>query len=138
MARNASVQTKVGFTVLAWAVALLLFSPILWTIVTAFKTEAEAIATFLESRVAGLVLVSDHVPERDILALARARHPIVLINRAIPELAAHAIRIDNVYSGALATRHLLELGHTRIAHVAGILSRSGARERLEGYHLALR
>ena len=50
MARNASVQTKIGFTILAWAVALLLFSPILWTIVTAFKTEAEAIAappTFL-------------------------------------------------------------------------------------------
>ena len=50
MARTASVQTKIGFTVLAWAVALLLFSPILWTIVTAFKSEAEAIAappTFL-------------------------------------------------------------------------------------------
>lgn len=102
------------------------------------QIEAEAIATFLETRVAGLVLFSDHVPERDILTLARARHPIVLINRVIPELAAHAIRIDNVYSGALATRHLLSLGHTRIAHVAGTLSRSGARERLEGYHLALR
>jgi LacI family transcriptional regulator len=102
------------------------------------RAEAEAIAMFLETRAAGLVLVSDHVPERDILALARARHPIVLINRFIPELAAHAIRIDNVYSGALATRHLLGLGHTRIAHIAGSLSRSGARERLEGYHLALR
>ena len=44
MARNVSVQTKTGFTILAWAVALLLFSPILWTILTAFKTEAEAIA----------------------------------------------------------------------------------------------
>jgi LacI family transcriptional regulator len=100
--------------------------------------EAEAVAMFLETRVAGLVLVSDHVPERDILALARARHPIVLINRFIPELSAHAIRIDNVFSGALATRHLLALGHTRIAHIAGTLGRSGARERLEGYHLALR
>ena len=89
-------------------------------------------------RVAGLVLVSDHVPDRDVLALARARHPIVLVNRVIPELVTHAIRIDNVYSGALATRHLLELGHTRIAHVAGSLNRTGARERLEGYHLALR
>ena len=28
MARTASVQTKIGFTILAWAVALLLFSPI--------------------------------------------------------------------------------------------------------------
>jgi len=102
------------------------------------SAEAEAIAMFVEARVAGLVLVSDHVPDRDVLALSRARHPIVLVNRVIPELAAHAIRIDNVYSGALATRHLLGLGHTRIAHVAGSLNRTGARERLEGYHLALR
>ncbi|MBN9336198.1 MAG: carbohydrate ABC transporter permease, partial [Devosia sp.] len=45
MARRVSTSTKVGFTVLAWAVALLLFSPILWTVLTAFKTEAEAIAS---------------------------------------------------------------------------------------------
>jgi LacI family transcriptional regulator len=102
------------------------------------EVEAAAIAMFLESRVAGLVLFSDHVPVRDILGLARAGHPIVLINRVVPELAAHAIRIDNVYSGALATHHLLALGHTRIAHVAGPLGRAGARERLEGYHQALR
>lgn len=44
MARNVSTQTRIGFTALARIVALLLFSPILWTILTAFKTEAEAIA----------------------------------------------------------------------------------------------
>jgi sorbitol/mannitol transport system permease protein len=50
MARNVSVQTKIGFTIAAWAIALILFSPILWVVLTAFKTEAEAIAntpTFL-------------------------------------------------------------------------------------------
>ena len=50
MARNVSTQTKIGFTIGAWVIALLLFSPILWTILTAFKTEGEAIAnppTFL-------------------------------------------------------------------------------------------
>ena len=45
MARRVPTSTRIGFTVLAWAVALLLFSPILWTLVTAFKTEAEAIAS---------------------------------------------------------------------------------------------
>src|SRR5215217_7777026 len=44
MARNVSVQAKVGFTIAAWAVALILFSPILWVLLTAFKTESEAIA----------------------------------------------------------------------------------------------
>lgn len=44
MARNVSTGTKVGFTIAAWAVALILFSPILWVLLTAFKTEAEAIS----------------------------------------------------------------------------------------------
>jgi sorbitol/mannitol transport system permease protein len=44
MAREVSVQKKWAWTVLAWIVALLLFFPILWTILTAFKSEGEAIA----------------------------------------------------------------------------------------------
>ena len=44
MARNVPVSTRIGFTIGAWAVALILFSPILWVLLTAFKTEAEAIA----------------------------------------------------------------------------------------------
>ena len=39
MARAASPQRRWMFTVFAWLVALLIFFPILWTILTAFKTE---------------------------------------------------------------------------------------------------
>ena len=44
MARAVSPQRKWAWTILAWVVGLLLFFPILWTILTAFKTEGEAIA----------------------------------------------------------------------------------------------
>ena len=44
MARAASTRARIGWSVLAWAVGLALFFPILWTILTSFKTEAEAIA----------------------------------------------------------------------------------------------
>jgi sorbitol/mannitol transport system permease protein len=44
MARAVSLQRKWAWTIFAWIVALLLFFPILWTILTAFKTEGEAIA----------------------------------------------------------------------------------------------
>ena len=44
MARNVPASTRIGFTALAWIIALILFSPILWVLLTAFKTEAEAIA----------------------------------------------------------------------------------------------
>jgi len=45
MARAVSTQRKAGFTILAWLVALLIFFPILWTVLTSFKSEAEAIAS---------------------------------------------------------------------------------------------
>jgi sorbitol/mannitol transport system permease protein len=45
MARAVTTQRKVVFTVIAWAVGLTLFFPVLWTILTSFKTEGEAIAT---------------------------------------------------------------------------------------------
>jgi sorbitol/mannitol transport system permease protein len=43
VARAVSPQKKWSFTILAWLVALLLFFPILWTILTSFKTEGDAI-----------------------------------------------------------------------------------------------
>ncbi|HWJ75571.1 MAG TPA: carbohydrate ABC transporter permease [Kaistia sp.] len=43
MARAISPQKKWTFTILAWIVALIIFFPILWTFLTAFKTEGDAI-----------------------------------------------------------------------------------------------
>ena len=42
MARAVSVRRKLVVTALAWAVGFAIFFPILWTILTSFKTEAEA------------------------------------------------------------------------------------------------
>ena len=46
MARAVSTRTKVGWTIAAWVIALLIFFPILYTIITSFKSETEAIAGF--------------------------------------------------------------------------------------------
>lgn len=45
MARNASKRRRWALTILAWAIALLIFFPILWMVLTSFKTEADAVAT---------------------------------------------------------------------------------------------
>ncbi len=44
MARAVTNQRKTVNTVVAWAIGLLIFFPVLWTVLTSFKTEAEAIA----------------------------------------------------------------------------------------------
>lgn len=45
MARSVSTSRKALMTALAWGIALIIFFPILWTILTSFKTEADAIAS---------------------------------------------------------------------------------------------
>ena len=45
MARAVSTRTKVTYTIAAWTVALLIFFPVLWMILTSFKTEASAVAS---------------------------------------------------------------------------------------------
>ncbi len=45
MARNVTPQRKAINTVIAWAIGFLIFFPILWTILTSFKTEAQAISS---------------------------------------------------------------------------------------------
>ena len=44
MARAVTPRRKLINTAAAWAVGLLIFFPILWTILTSFKTEAQAIS----------------------------------------------------------------------------------------------
>jgi sorbitol/mannitol transport system permease protein len=43
MARNASIRRKLVVTAFAWTVGLVIFFPILWTLLTSFKTEGDAI-----------------------------------------------------------------------------------------------
>ncbi len=44
MARNVTGKRKTVNTIVAWGIGLLIFFPILWTILTSFKTEAQAIS----------------------------------------------------------------------------------------------
>jgi sorbitol/mannitol transport system permease protein len=46
MARAVSTRTKIGWSIAAWLVAFVIFFPILYAILTSFKTEPEAIAGF--------------------------------------------------------------------------------------------
>ena len=43
MARSVKNQQKMVYTVIAWTIGLLIFFPVLWTVLTSFKTEAQAI-----------------------------------------------------------------------------------------------
>jgi len=47
------------------------------------------------------------------------------------------IVLDNIKGGYLATNHLIELGHSRIAFISGSLNRLSRKDRYQGYIKAL-
>ena len=49
-----------------------------------------------------------------------------------------SVQVDDLLASYAATRHLLELGHKRIAFLAGPLAAPWSQERFEGYRRALR
>jgi len=98
---------------------------------------SEALDVFLERHVDALVVVGGQVRDELLLGVAE-RLPLVAIGRSLAGRESHCIQVRNFEGGYAATRHLLDLGHTRIAHITGIPWHPHAIERREGYAQALR
>ncbi len=86
-------------------------------------------------RVDGLIVFSPNVdlPVR----LLPADFPVVLMGGCPRTDVANLVYLDNRHDAAIATGHLLELGHTRIGQITGPLAEDCAQERNAGYREAL-
>lgn len=65
------------------------------------------------------------------------RLPIVFLDRLPPVRVDFSVSSDNTEAGYSATRHLIELGHIKIAFIAGHIGLSPHRDRLEGFRKAM-
>src|SRR5215213_3695146 len=87
------------------------------------QPEQTALETFLDKRVDGIICMSNTVEASadHILQVTRMGVPLVVINRALRTPELHQIAWDDVEIGRRATEYLIGLGHTRIAHLSGLL-----------------
>lgn len=99
------------------------------------RREEAAIDMLLGSRVDGLIVASQR-GEHDPGLFAGLRTPFVLLDRSFSELDCACVRTDDVQVGDIATQHLIDLGHRRIAHLRGS-SVSVGRLRFEGFRQAM-
>ncbi len=85
------------------------------------EREASHLEVFEEQRVGGL-LISPVEDDLSRLELARDRGiPVVLVDREAGSSGFPSVSVDDVAGGALAARHLLDLGRRRLAFVGGPL-----------------
>jgi DNA-binding LacI/PurR family transcriptional regulator len=78
--------------------------------------ERAAVESFLSHRVNGIALLGSQLPAAEIQQLAR-EVPTVVAGRRVD--AVDWVAVDDAAGAALATEHLISLGHRRIAHIDG-------------------
>jgi LacI family transcriptional regulator len=98
--------------------------------------ERQEIRTLLSRGVDVLLIASCQANLRNFYELGDNRTPYLLFDRNFPHLAAHFVGSDDVQVGEMATRHLIEIGRKRIAHIGG-KNTSPSFDRLRGYRNAL-
>jgi LacI family transcriptional regulator len=92
---------------------------------------------FVERRVDGVVVVSAGEDVGAIKVLAAADMALITIDRSVPGAGVSSVHVDNRHGGYLATKHLIEHGHRRIACLAGPDTVNNAVERRRGWEAAL-
>ncbi|MEK5238137.1 LacI family DNA-binding transcriptional regulator [Paenibacillus sp. FSL L8-0470] len=88
---------------------------------------------FQEDRVDGIIVLSSLEEEAYVTELERKRIPFVMIDSHGEHSNVTTINVDNYLGGYEATKHLIALGHTRIAHITGQSVFLSARQRKEGF-----
>ena len=99
-------------------------------------TEARCIDVLRSRRVDGIMVLTGRLPDAALTACARSL-PVVVTGRNLSAAGLFSLNFDNFEGGRLATRHLIDLGHQRIALIAGDQDHPDANERLRGYRAAL-
>lgn len=90
-----------------------------------------------EDRVDGVIMLSPLGEDESMFELKKRNIPFVMLDNQQPSPSVPSVIVDNFKGGYEATRHLIELGHTRIAHIAGQQFFLSSRERERGFRQAM-
>ncbi|MBV9796246.1 MAG: LacI family DNA-binding transcriptional regulator [Actinobacteria bacterium] len=86
----------------------------------------------------GFVLATARAHDPVLAEVARDELPVVLMNRLDPEHDFSSVSVDNEHGMRMSVSHLVALGHTRIAHIAGPRQVSTGEGRRRGYYEGLK
>ena len=99
-------------------------------------TESRCIDVLLSRRVDGIIVLTGRLTDAALKNLAK-RVPVVVTGRSLKAPNLFSLNFDNREGGRLATRHLIDSGHRRIAFIAGEAGHPDGDQRFDGYRAAL-
>lgn len=92
----------------------------------------------ITKQIDGVIFISAGESTEDLQKLVNSRIPIVVADRVVPLSLADVVLLDNEKGGYEATKHLLALGHEKIACITGPSDVSPSMQRASGYRRALK
>lgn len=98
--------------------------------------EADAVDLLLQQRVDGIVFTAAVEGSGAVAGLVERRFPVVLANR-VTDAGCDTVEGDNAAGAAAVVDHLADLGHRRIAVLAGTPGASTSAQRLDGFRRRL-
>ena len=101
------------------------------------EKEVDYLETSIHANFAGIIVATALETVEFNAIVEQSSCPIVLINRTVEGFSGSSVLLDNFQAGYTATKHLIELGHHRIAFVAGPVHSSTSQQRVQGYLQAL-
>jgi LacI family transcriptional regulator len=90
-----------------------------------------------EQRVAGIILAPHGNSPEHVEHLRKLKMPLVLVDHKVEGIDADFVASDNVLAAAMLTEHVIRLGHTRIAHIAGTSGLYTSERRKEGFYATM-
>ncbi|MFN2493067.1 MAG: LacI family DNA-binding transcriptional regulator [Pyrinomonadaceae bacterium] len=102
--------------------------------------EVKVVHSFHERRVDGILVTASRVGALYVPLLSQLKVPIVLINNQHPDETdefIYSVTIDNIKASIEVMRHLIGLGHRRIAYIGDRGGFQSDIERLAGYRQGL-
>lgn len=99
--------------------------------------EWDVVRSLEEQWIAGLILCSSRLSDKQLTELSRRYYPLLLVNRRLDDIEVSSLVIDDFAGAADAVRYLLEQGHTRIGLLTGPKRSFSGKRRLEAYRAAL-
>lgn len=101
------------------------------------QKESAYIGVLIAKQVDGLIFIAAGSNPEHLEELTAAGIPVVVADREIPQHLADMVLVDNELGGYEATRHLIGLGHQRIACITGPSDVTPSAGRVHGYRRAL-
>lgn len=102
------------------------------------KSEIRAAIRAMRGRVDGLIIMSPHADAETLVENFPTSVPVALLSCGVRGLGYPVVDIDNAKGAREVVRHLVALGHRRIAHITGAPGNVDAAERLKGFRAALK